>query len=60
MSLNIFKCNKADSKLKLILKSDCFKYRKMVFNIHNKSNDDMNAMFDEIKSIIVKYENDQS
>lgn len=53
--MNFFNgCLKGKSKLKVILTSNCFKYKKFVFNI-NTEEQNMEKLFDEIKKVIDKY-----
>jgi hypothetical protein len=50
---SLWKCG--DSHIKITLKSDCFKYRKVTFNLHNQSQEELSLLFDEIKALIAKH-----
>ena len=48
-------CINGKSKISIVLKSQCFKSKKIVFNI--KTDTDTEKLFQEIKDLIKKYEN---
>ena len=53
--MNFFNgCLTGKSKLKVILTSNCFKSKNLVFNI-NTEEQNMEKLFDEIKKVIDKY-----
>jgi hypothetical protein len=55
MPFNPFKgCITSDSKIKIILTSNCFRKKKIVFNINTDENN-MEDLFEEIKKVIEKY-----
>lgn len=47
-------CISGKSKIKIVLSSQCFKSKKIVFNI--KSTTDTEKLFQEIKDLIKKYD----
>jgi hypothetical protein len=55
MPFNPFKgCITSDSNIKIILTSNCFRKKKIVFNINTDENN-MEDLFEEIKKVIEKY-----
>ncbi|PHR05673.1 MAG: hypothetical protein COB29_11420 [Sulfitobacter sp.] len=51
-------CQNSNSKLKLILKSDCLQYKNIVINLNTNNEDELEHLFEEIKRIITPMYNE--
>ena len=49
-------CVNGQSQLKVILHSDCLKYKKIVLNLGVDDDKKLDELFDELKNVIKKYE----
>ena len=57
MPLNPFKdCMQGKSKLTLIVKSNCFRSKKLVFHVNVRDPEEMDRIFDDIKKVIQRYD----
>ena len=49
-------CVNNESQLKVILQSDCFKYKKIILNLNTDNDQKLDDLFEELKDVIKKYE----
>ena len=49
-------CMNGESQLKVILHSDCLKYKKIVLNLNTDNEQKLDDLFEELKRVIKNYE----
>jgi hypothetical protein len=49
-------CIKGDNKLTLIIRCNCFKSKKLVFNINTEDPKELDQIMEEIKNVIQRYD----